>query len=169
VKSQRFLASGDKQGFKTQSLVPDKAVNGRLSAKVAARDEQAWAPKANAPVYAVRAQIPKLVAGVPATLRAEVSDASGAPVTDLQIHLNGPAYGVALSSDGEQFVRLEPQPRDAKKPEETLFRGTFSAAGIYRVWFEFLHNRQLIVAPFVVRVESKVQSKPQTKKLQNPT
>lgn len=153
VKSQRFLVQGEKWAPKAPALVPDTSQAGWIARRVQSRVEQEWAPATDAPTYEVQLQATNWQAGRQQTVRAHVLDAAKAPVSDLGLHLGGVAYGVAISQDCEQFVRLEAA--KGQTPGEFVFKGTFPVAGIYKIWLEFNHRHQVIVAPFVVRVESK--------------
>jgi hypothetical protein len=148
--SQKFLVSGNEM-LKPQLWTPTKADDGRLEAKVQAREEQSFAAKPDAPGYVVQMQDANWQAKQPVNVKAWVLDDNKKPVTNLQLHLGGPAYGVALSEDGEQFLRLEAQPRE-KNSNQTEFSVTFPASGLYKIWLEFRHENKIIVAPFVVRV-----------------
>ncbi len=153
VQSQRFLVAGDKPAPAPQKLMPDKPQNGWLVQRVQSRVEQEWAPAADAPFYEVQLQDAAWQAKRELTLRARVLDAAKSPVPNLGLHLKGVAYGVAISQDGQQFVRLEAAKEQASG--EIIFKGTFPVAGIYKIWLEFNHNNQLILAPFTVRVAPK--------------
>lgn len=150
--SQKFLVSGNEM-LKPQLWAPTKASDGRLEAKVQAREEQSFAAKPDAPGYVVQMQNVDWQAKQSVEVKAWVLNAHKKPVTNLQLHLGGPAYGMALSEDGGQFLRLEAQPRQ-KSSNETEFSVTFPTSGLYKMWLEFRHENKIIVAPFVVRVEA---------------
>lgn len=159
VHSQRFLVSGENQ-LPTQKWMPDKAQDGWLETIVKAREEQSFAPKSDAPSYVVQLQNVNWQAKKEMKIKARVLQ-NNVPLTDLQLHLSGAAYGVAMSADGQRFVRLEAAPRE-NRAIETTFQGTFPAAGPYKIWLEFRHADKIIVVPFTVRVQeskSKIRGK----------
>ena len=163
LHAQRFLVSG-KNPLIVQKWTPDKAQDGWLETKVQAREEQSFEAKADAPFYSVQLQNIAWQAKQKLKFKARVLDKNNVPLTDLQLHLSGAAYGVAIREDGEQFVRLEAAPR-AEKAIETSFEGTFSAPGLYKIWLEFRRDDKIIIAPFIVKVESgKVQNKSEKSK-----
>ncbi len=150
MHSQKFIVSGE-NALKTQKFWPDKAQDGWLEKQVQAREEQSFEPKSDAPFYIVQLQNINWQTKQKLKFKARVLDSNNVPLTDLQLHLNGAAYGVAIREDGEQFVRLEAASRP-EKAIETTFSGTFSAPGLYRIWLEFRHADKVIVAPFTIRV-----------------
>lgn len=168
MNSQRFIVAGDSVA-RPQPLTPTKAKAGWLETVATARKEENFEapPGENRPTYLVRMQAAPWRAKRTQTVRTHVLDSNRAPLEKLQLHLNGAGYGVAISQDGNTFVRLEPvSGADAKTEEYTGanaiqeanklgyvdFTGTFPTPGLYKIWLEFRHNDQLIVAPFVVRV-----------------
>ncbi|HEY0076053.1 MAG TPA: hypothetical protein VGB77_18275 [Abditibacteriaceae bacterium] len=159
MHSQKFLVAGNEM-LKPQRWAPSKASDGRLEAKMQAREEQSFAARPDAPGYVVQLQNRDWQAKQSVNVKAWVLDDNKKPVTNLQLHLGGPAYGVALSEDGEQFLRLEAQPRQ-KSSHETEFSVTFPTSGLYKMWLEFRHENKIIVAPFIVQVKA---SKPNAKK-----
>lgn len=151
-KSQRFLATGEGAIPPARPLVPSTAVAGWMHAKVAPRKEETFGDAKAAPVYDVslKSENP-LRAGDGAKFVSRVRDLAGGAVTP-QKHLNGAAYGMAISADGNDFVRLEAV-RDASG--NTKWQGKFNKAGLHGIWLEFLINDKVVVAPFTVKVEGK--------------
>jgi hypothetical protein len=156
-QSQKFLVQpgSDTASIPAQrKLILTPVQNGWLQTKAFARPEQSFAPEPNAPAYLVKLKADSLAAGAPTTLTARVLDSNGAPVKDLVSHLEGAAYGVAISQDGINFVRLDAAPKNAAKPEEVRFEATFPTVGIYKLWLETRRDENVIIAPFVVKVQT---------------
>lgn len=151
--SQKFLVSGDVTP-KARPWKPDKARDGLLETRVQAREEQSFAPKADARSYIVQMQDIEWQVGQTVEVRTWLWDEKRKPITDLQVHLSGAAYGVAFSQDGGQLVRLEALKRE-KNSHETEFSVSFPEPGLYQIWLEFRRADKIIVAPFVVRVFAK--------------
>lgn len=158
MHSQKFIVAGPNRP-QLPKLMPDAAQNGWLESKAQAREEQSFAPKADAPAYVVQLQNIKWQAKQKLTFKTRVLNDKNVPLSDLQLHLSGAAYGLAISDDGQQFVRLEASPR-APKALETTFAGTFPRPGLYRLWLEFRHADKVIVAPFTIRVAPGQNLKP---------
>ncbi len=91
-----------KTDCQVQKWMPDKAQDGWLETTVKAREEQSFAPKSDAPSYVVQLQNVSWQAKKEMKLKARVLQ-NNVPLTDLQLHLSGAAYGVAISEDGQQF------------------------------------------------------------------
>jgi hypothetical protein len=157
VHSQKFIVSGD-DPLKPAKLTPDTVKKGWLEARVQAREENAFEPKPDAPSYIVQLRSANWQAKQEQQFTARVLDENQAPVTNLQLHLGGAAYGIAISEDGNQFVRLEAAARESSSIGAT-FKGTFPTPGTYRIWLEFRHEDKIIVAPFTIRVAPSRSSK----------
>lgn len=121
-----------------------------METTVQAREEQGFDAKSDAPTYVVQLQNANWQTKQKSKFTARVLS-SNVPLTDLKEHLRGAAYGVAISEDGQQFVRLEAEKRE-KGAIETTFYGMFPAKGLHKIWLEFRHADKIIVAPFTINV-----------------
>lgn len=89
----------------------------------------------------------------------------GKPVTNLAPYLGAQGHCVIISQDGSQFLHSHPeeggahdhapgtgQHADAPMPGQVSFATQFPAPGLYKVWGQFLHGKEMIIADFVVAV-----------------
>lgn len=89
----------------------------------------------------------------------------GKPVTDLVPYLGAQGHCVILSADGSEFLHSHPDDVGAhdhtagtaahahpKTPGQVTFATQFPKAGRYKIWGQFLHGSEMIIADFVVDV-----------------
>jgi hypothetical protein len=92
-------------------------------------------------------------AGGPATVRFELTDAAGQPVTGLQPYMGAMGHLVVLSSDGKQYVHAHPVEGRSVSGNVVTFQAHFTKAGLYKGWGQFRWKDQVRVVPFVVKVD----------------
>jgi hypothetical protein len=88
-----------------------------------------------------------------ATIRFELTDAAGQPISDLQPYMGAMGHLVVLSSDGRQYVHSHPAEGASAKPTVVAFQVHFPQGGIYKGWGQFRWKGAVNVVPFVMRVE----------------
>ena len=99
-----------------------------------------------------------LYAGLHATLLFHLSDADGRPLTDLQPYIGAMGHCVLISEDTTAYLHchpeqlLTPRPDDRAGPD-IAFHTLFPKPGHYRLWAQFRHGDQLLIAPFTISVE----------------
>ena len=87
----------------------------------------------------------------------------GKPVTNLTPYLGAQGHCVIISQDGSQFLHSHPDDGahdDAgtaahahpKTPGQVTFNTQFPGPGLYKIWGQFQHGSDLVVADFVVDV-----------------
>jgi hypothetical protein len=97
--------------------------------------------------------VDNLKAGGQATVRFELTDAAGKPVTDLQPYMGAMGHLVVLSSDGKQYVHAHPAEGKPASGNVVAFQAHFTQAGLYKGWGQFRWKEQVRVVPFVVKVD----------------
>jgi hypothetical protein len=88
-----------------------------------------------------------------ATVRFELMDAAGKPVTGLQPYLGAMGHLVVLSSDGKQYVHAHPAENKPASGNVVAFQAHFTKAGVYKGWGQFRWKEDVRVIPFVVKVD----------------
>lgn len=114
--------------------------------------------------HKVRMKASSLTAGDSVKLDFFISK-GGKPVTNLTPYLGAQGHCVIISQDGSQFLHSHPddggghdhapgsKPHvDAPTPDKVSFATQFPAAGLYKVWGQFVHDGEMIIAGFVVDV-----------------
>ncbi len=88
----------------------------------------------------------------------------GKPVTDLTPYLGAQGHCVIISQDGTQFLHSHPEggahdhaagTGDHAHPElpgQVTFNTSFPAPGLYKIWGQFQHGTQMVIADFVVDI-----------------
>lgn len=89
----------------------------------------------------------------------------GKPVTDLAPYLGAQGHCVIISQDGSKFLHSHPDDGGAhdhaagtadhahpKTPGQVTFATQFPVPGLYKIWGQFLHGNEMIIADFVVDV-----------------
>ena len=89
--------------------------------------------------------------GAEATVRFELTDAAGKPVTDLEPYMGATGHLVVVSADAKQYVHAHPAGGDGAK-NVVSFQAHFVAAGLYKGWGQFKRAGRVHVVPFVVKV-----------------
>lgn len=97
--------------------------------------------------------IDNATAGGEATVRFELTDAAGKPVTDLQPYMGAMGHLVVLSSDGKQYVHAHPADDKPAKGNMVAFQAHFTKAGLYKGWGQFRWQQEVRVIPIVVKVD----------------
>ncbi len=99
-----------------------------------------------------------LYAGLHSELIFHLTDAAGQPVVDLGPYLGAMGHVMAVSEDLQDFVHAHPEQFSAMPPRvggpDVVFHAMFAKAGAYRLWAQFQRGDQLVVASFVVHVET---------------
>jgi hypothetical protein len=115
--------------------------------------------------HQVRLQASTLAAGATARLDFTLVK-DGKPVTDLSPYLGAMGHCVILSEDGSEFLHSHPEDGDhahdhaagtgehahAKLPGQVTFHTTFPRPGLYKIWGQFLHGQEMVIADFVVNI-----------------
>jgi hypothetical protein len=91
-------------------------------------------------------------AGRQTTIRFELTDPAGKPVTGLQRYMGAMGHLVVLSSDGKQYVHAHPADDKSTSGNFVTFQAHFTQAGLYKGWGQFRWKDQIRVVPFVVKV-----------------
>jgi len=89
----------------------------------------------------------QLVAGRPDVISFKLTDAAGAPVTDLEPYLGALGHLVGINQHIDTYVHVHPS------KDKTNFTTTFSTKGLYKLWAEFQRNGQIIRASYIVSVQ----------------
>ena len=89
--------------------------------------------------------------GAEATMRFELTDAVGKPVTDLEPYMGSTGHLVVVSADAKQYVHAHPTAGGGVK-NVVSFQTHFPAAGLYKGWGQFKRAGRVHVVPFVVKV-----------------
>ncbi len=88
----------------------------------------------------------------------------GKPVTDLTPYLGAQGHCVIISQDGTQFLHSHPEDGDHDHavgtgehahptlPGQVTFNTNFPAPGLYKIWGQFLHGTEMVIADFVVDI-----------------
>ncbi len=76
-------------------------------------------------------------AGGETTIRFEISDPAGTPVTDLQTYMGAMGHLVVLSQDGKQYVHAHPADDKKAMSNVVAFNAHFPQAGLYKGWGQF--------------------------------
>lgn len=92
-------------------------------------------------------------AGGAATVRFELTDAAGKPLTGLQPYMGAMGHLVVLSNDGKQYVHAHPAEDTPASRNVVTFQAHFTKAGLYKGWGQFRWKEQVRVVPFVVKVD----------------
>ena len=97
-------------------------------------------------------------AGTHAMLLFRLSD-RGQPVTDLEPYMGAMGHCAIISQDTGMFLHCHPEqlypPRaDSRGGPDIAFHTEFPAPGLYKVWGQFQRGGKVVVADFVVRVDS---------------
>ncbi|HKY03715.1 MAG TPA: heavy metal-binding domain-containing protein [Blastocatellia bacterium] len=104
----------------------------------------------------------EIIAGRPATLRYELTDArTGEPVRDLLPYLGAWGHTLILSEDQTDYVHSHPVELVPEQENRSALRGgpvvTFEAMlprpGAYRVWTQFLRGQTLSTVSFTIAAE----------------
>jgi len=140
-------------------------VSGALREVVALKQDDLTKAKSIAG-HKVRMKASSLTAGETVKLDFFISK-GGKPVTNLTPYLGAQGHCVIISQDGSQFLHSHPDDDgahdhapgstphvDAPTPDKVSFATQFPAAGLYKVWGQFLHDGDMIIAGFVVDVVS---------------
>ncbi len=77
----------------------------------------------------------------------------GKPVTDLQPYLGEKGHLVGVSEDTLSYAHSHPM--DSKSGSEVAFMAHFPRPGLYKIWGQFLHQGQILIADFVLSVKEK--------------
>ncbi len=138
-------------------------VSGAPRAAVALQPDDLAKTKAIAG-HKVRMKASSLIAGDNVKLDFFISK-GGKPVTNLTPYLGAQGHCVIISQDGSQFLHSHPDEGDghghapgstphvdAPTPGKVSFATQFPVAGLYKVWGQFLHDDQMIIADFVVDI-----------------
>lgn len=138
-------------------------VNGAPRATVALQQDDLTKAKSIAG-HKVRMSASSLTAGDDVKLDFVISK-GGKPVTNLTPYLGAQGHCVIISQDGSQFLHSHPDEGDGHghapgstphvdkpTPGKVSFSTQFPAAGLYKVWGQFLHDDQMIIADFVVDI-----------------
>lgn len=152
--ADKFSANGNEKSA-TKRLVSEAEVN----------------QDAVAQVYNVRLTLPREVTtGRGIEMRFRVMNGQGGGVSDLEPYLGAFGQAVVVSGDGQIFLDVrradetstrlsyanEVAPDDAADTRrggpEVVFRATFPAPGLYKIWAQFRHQNRVITAPFVLNV-----------------
>lgn len=83
----------------------------------------------------------------------------GLPVTDLQPYIGAMGHCVIISEDTQKYLHCHPEqftPTPSRGGPVVSFHTTFSKPGRYKVWGQFKHGGEIIVADFVVNVEKPI-------------
>lgn len=91
-------------------------------------------------------------AGQEATVRFELTDASGKAVADLEPYMGERGHLVVVSADATRYVHAHPAEGQAGAKNVVAFGAAFPQAGLYKGWGQFKRGGQVGVVPFVVRV-----------------
>ncbi|MDP2343990.1 MAG: heavy metal-binding domain-containing protein [Deltaproteobacteria bacterium] len=88
----------------------------------------------------------------------------GKPVTDIAPYLGAQGHCVIISQDGKQFLHSHPEDgghdhaagtgdhAHPKLPGQVTFGTQFPEPGLYKIWGQFLHGTEMVIADFVVDV-----------------
>jgi Heavy metal binding domain len=142
-------------------------VGGKAAAKVALVADDLNKAKTVAG-HLVKLQASSLVAGDRVQLDFTLVK-DGKPVTDLKPYLGALGHCVIISEDGSQFLHSHPDDHDGDHdhakgtdahahpptPGQVSFATQFPTPGRYKMWGQFLHGDQMVIADFVVNVTSR--------------
>ena len=96
----------------------------------------------------------------------------GKPVTDLTPYLGAQGHCVIISQDGKRFLHSHPEDgghdhaagagdhAHPKMPGQVTFNTQFPEPGLYKIWGQFLHGKEMVIADFVVDVAAGTGAKP---------
>lgn len=101
---------------------------------------------------AAEVSVDPAVTGRPATVRFTLSDAAGAPVTDLQPYLGAMGHLTVISADGRDYVHAHPADGPPTGGNVVSFQAHFPRAGTYKGWGQFRRADRVHTVPFVVKV-----------------
>lgn len=92
-------------------------------------------------------------AGTEMRLTFHISDAAtGRPIETLEPYLGAIGHVVILSEDAEGYLHVHPAEEQATGPE-AVFRTSFPAPGLYKIWAQFQHEGKVFTVPFTVEVQ----------------
>ena len=99
-----------------------------------------------------------LLAGTHAMLLFRLTD-RGQPVTDLEPYMGAMGHCAIVSQDTGRFLHCHPEQlypphADTRGGPDLAFHAMFPAPGLYKVWGQFQRAGKVVVADFVVRVDS---------------
>lgn len=90
--------------------------------------------------------------GTPATIRFQVADTAGKPVTDLEPYLGAMGHLVVISADGREYAHAHPVAANAASGEVS-FMAHFAKSGLYKGWGQFQRAGSVRTVPFVIDVK----------------
>lgn len=138
-------------------------VSGEAGPPVALRQDDLTKAKAIAN-HQVRMKASSLTSGDNVTLEFFITK-GGRPVKNLTPYLGAQGHCVIISQDGSKFLHSHPNEggdhdhapgsaphKDAATPGKVSFSTQFPTPGLYKVWGQFLHGDEMIIADFVVDV-----------------
>ena len=123
---------------------------------------QAAGPVLNLPAEPILAKLttePRtLYAGLHASLRFDLSDRQGRPISDLSPYLGAMGHCMIISEDSGTFLHSHPEDVRGVTPEwrggpGVTFGTLFPKAGRYRIWGQFRRGEHMIIADFNVDVK----------------
>lgn len=97
---------------------------------------------------------------------------NGKPVTDLTPYLGAQGHCVIISHDGKRFLHSHPEDgvhdhaagvgehAHPTMPGQVTFNTQFPEPGLYKIWGQFLHGTEMVIADFVVDVAAGKAAKP---------
>jgi hypothetical protein len=171
VYRHEFTTTGQTLEIEATSPAPDTVGAGGWIVRTVNAHEEGLPEAVSSEQYQI-ALMPmpsKLVAGKDAMLHFQVRDANGKEITDLQPYLGALGHAVILSSDSRTYLHTHPTDgaghdhdggaSDAHQHAEpkgggpdVVFHTKFPAAGLYKVWGQFMHRGRIVTASFVVNV-----------------
>ena len=90
--------------------------------------------------------------GAETTIRFEITDATGAAVTDLQPYMGAMGHLVVLSQDGKQYVHAHPADDKKAMSNVVAFDAHFPQSGLYKGWGQFKRQGQVHIVAFVMQL-----------------
>lgn len=90
--------------------------------------------------------------GTPATIRFQVADGAGKPVTDLEPYLGAMGHLVMISANGREYAHAHPVTEKAPSGEVD-FMVHFATSGLYKGWGQFQRAGNVRTVPFVIDVK----------------
>lgn len=89
--------------------------------------------------------------GTESSIRFDLRDGKGKPVTDLQSYMGELGHLVVLSADGKEYVHTHAE--KGKADQGVVFMAHFPNAGLFKGWGQFRRQDQIRVVPFVLKVD----------------
>jgi len=89
--------------------------------------------------------------GAESSIRFDLRDEKGKPVTDLQPYMGELGHLVILSADGKEYVHTHAE--KGKADQGVMFMAHFPNAGLFKGWGQFRRQDQIRVIPFVMKVD----------------